>query len=336
MPAANPEKIKIVKDVARREIVFALARVPNSSRVYFGGSDFAVNEADLADDKPLPREIGRHESYVTGLTLALGGKILVSCGYDGRLIFWDTDARSQIRSVKGHDRWVRGVAATPDGSIVASVADDMVARLWNASDGSLKNELRGHAETTPHHFPSMLYAVAITPDGRVVATGDKVGRVILWEIASGRELARLDAPMMYTWDPTARRHSIGGIRSLAFSPDGTQLAVGGIGPIANVDHLDGKARVEVFDWRKGERTLEFPGDTFKGLVERLAFHPSGDWLLAAGGTSDGFFMFLDLSSKKVLAQDKMPMHVHSLALNESGDTIYAAGHQRLTVSKIPT
>jgi WD40 repeat protein len=334
MPAANPEKIKVVKEVPRREAVFALARVPGSARAFFAGSDFAVYDVDLGADKPEPKEMGRHESYVTGLALA--GKSLVSGGYDGRLIWWDTETRSEIRSLKGHEKWIRGVAATPDGSTVASVADDMVCRLWGAADGTLKHELRGHAEKTPHHFPSMLYACAVSPDGLHVATGDKVGHVVVWEIATGTERARLDAPMMYTWDPTARRHSIGGIRSLAFSPDGSKLAVGGMGPVGNIDHLEGKARVEVFDWLKGERTHEFPGDTFKGLVEHLAFHPGGDWLLAAGGSNDGFLMFFDLANKKALSQEKMPMHVHSVALNEEADTVYAAGNRKVAVMKMST
>jgi WD40 repeat protein len=164
-----------------------------------------------------------------------------------------------------------------------------------------------------------------------VATGDKVGHVVVWELASGKQVATLEAPGMYTWDPVQRRHSIGGIRSLAFAPDGRLLAVGGIGKIGNIDHLDGKARVEVFDWRKGERTHELAGDRLKGLVERLAFHPGGDWLLAAGGANDGFLWFLDLGAKKALRQEKVPMHVHDAALREGADTAYVAGHGKVMV-----
>ena len=59
--------------------------------------------------------------------------------------------------------------------------------------------------------------------------------------------ATVEAPTMYTWDPTARIHSTGGVRSLAFSPDGSMLVVGGTGKVGNIDHLDAKARIEVFD-----------------------------------------------------------------------------------------
>jgi WD40 repeat protein len=256
---------------------------------------------------------------------------VVSGGYDGRLIWWDADQGSQIRAVDAHTKWIRRVAASRDGKVAASVADDMVCRLWDAETGKLLRELRGHKEKTPNHYPSMLYACAFTPDGKHVATGDKVGHIVVWEVASGKPAATLEAPGMYTWDPVQRRHSIGGIRSLAFSPDGRLLAVGGIGKIGNIDHLDGKARVEVFDWQKGERTHEFPGDKIKGLVEHLEFHPQGDWLLAAGGANDGFLMFLDLKAKKALRQEKAPMHVHDFALNEAADTVYAAGHGKILV-----
>jgi WD40 repeat protein len=243
--------------------------------------------------------------------------------------------RKQIRVVPAHKKWIRSVAVTRDGRTIASVADDMVCRLWDAASGRMVHELRGgHHETTPHHFPSMLYACSLSPDGKYVATGDKVGHVVLWELATGKPAGTLEVPGMYTWDPTQRRHSIGGIRALAFSPDGKLLAVGGIGKVGNIDHLDGKARVEVFDWRNGKQTHEFPGDKFNGLVERLAFHPQGDWLLAAGGASDGFLLFFDLKAKKVLRQEKVPAYLHDALLNEAGDTIYAAGHHQVMVAEL--
>jgi WD40 repeat protein len=330
MRAARPETIKVVKELSRREIVFALARKPGTGRVFCGGSDFTVCEIDLDLAKPEAIEMGRHASYVTGVTLA--GTTLISGGYDGRLIWWNIESRSKIREVDAHRKWIRAVAATPDGTVVASVADDMVCRLWDVESGRMIHELVGHAELTPTHFPSMLFACAISPDGRLIATGDKVGHGVVWDLQSGNRLATLMAPELYTWDPVQRHHSIGGIRSMVFSPDGTRLAVGGSGKISNIDHLDGKARVEVFDWKKGARTHEFLSDKFKGLVECLAFHPTGDWLLAAGGgDKDGFFTFFDLATSKVVSQEKAPMYVHGLALNEASDTIYAAGHHKLAV-----
>src|SRR5437762_3463064 len=103
----------------------------------------------------------------------------------------------------------------------------------------------------------MLFAVAFSADGKHVATGDKVGKVKVWEVESGKPVGEVDAPVMYTWDPVQRLHSIGGIRCLAFSPDGKALAVGGIGKIGNIDHLEGKARVESFDWAAGKRLSEY-------------------------------------------------------------------------------
>jgi WD40 repeat protein len=247
------------------------------------------------------------------------------------LIWWDADKRAQVRAVEAHKKYIRRVVATRDSKTVVTVADDMVCRLWNAGTGKLVRELRGHKEKTPHHFTSMLYACTTSADGKYLATGDKIGHVVIWELASGKQLATLEAPVMYTWDPVQRRHSIGGIRSLAFSPDGKLLAVGGMGKVTNIDHLEGNARVEVFDWQQGKRTHEFPGGKFRGLVQQLEFHPQGDWLLGAGGAGDGFLMFLDLKTKKVIREQKMPTHVHGFVLNEPADTVYVAGHGRVMV-----
>ena len=129
------------------------------------------------------------------------------------------------------------------------------------------------------------------------------------------------------------------IRSLAFSPDGKYLAVGGMGQVGNIDHLEGKARVEIFEWQSSVKTHIYSDNEFKGLVQSLAFHPSGSWLMAAGGDNTGFVMFFDLKEpKKSIRDEKAPMHIHRATLNETGDAIYAVGHNKIVkwkVSSVP-
>ena len=324
----DPTKLKVARHLDRPGICFGMSRVPGSGRVYFGASDAKVYEVDLTAEKPEAIELpGQHSGYVMGVALA--GASVISGAYDGKLIWRDTATRTVVRTVSAHSRWIRGVVASPDGRLVASVADDMDCKLWNVETGELVHTLQGHAKLTPTHFPSMLYCCAFSPDGLFLATADKVGHVVIWEVATGQSLATLEAPVMYTWDPRQRQHSIGGIRSLAFSQDGTQLAVGGTGQIGNIDHLEALARVEVFTWHDGQRTHEFPGDKSKGLVERMAFHPQGDWLACAGGDHGGFIQFYDLRANKLLHQDTAPMHIYDFSLSESLDTLYASGHGKL-------
>jgi len=326
---ADPAKLKLVKDHNVRQILLACARVASSNVTYVGGSEFTVCETDLTAARADFNALGKHESYVTTITMA--DKVPVSGGYDGKLTWWDVSKKAALRTVNAHSKWIRQVVTSPDGRTIASVADDMICKLWDAATGRMLHELKGHRERTPNHFPSMLYAVAFTPDGKHLATGDKVGHVRFWETATGKFVSSLESPGMYTWDGRQRNHSIGGIRGLTFSPDGKALAVGGIGRIGNVDHLEGPARVEVFDWASGKATQLFDKTKFKGIVNRLAFAPDGKWLLGAGGAGNGFFVFMDLDGKRVVKEENVKFHVHSINLDERGETLYAVGHNGAAV-----
>jgi WD40 repeat protein len=332
MKTPSPDTLKLVKEYSRPVITFAIARADGSDTAYLGCSDFKVYQADFAATKFEAKELYAHESYVTGVALA--GKTLVSGGYDGKLTWFDTEAKKIIRTHDAHAKWIRKVIASPDGKLFASVADDMVCRLWDAKTGKMVHELRGHKEKTPNDFVSMLYAVCFSNDSTHIATGDKVGHVVVWDTKTGKEVGVCEAPVMYTWDKVQRNHSIGGIRSLAFSPEGKSLAVGGMGKVGNIDHLEGKARVEVFDWKASKQTAEFPGDKFSGLVNRLAWAPDASWLLGAGGAGEGFLLFYDVAAKKTLRQEKVLMHVHDFAITSAADQITCVGHHRIVTYKL--
>ncbi len=327
MPA-QPTAIKKVKEIARKDILLSVARVPKTGRIYAGSSDFKLYELDLSQAKPEVGGFAGHQSYVT--RVALAGDVLVSGGYDQKLIWWDREKRTPIRTVENaHAKWIRAVTASPDGSLVASVADDMVCRVWDAKTGDKRYELCGHEEKTPTHFPSMLHCCCFSADGKLLATADKVGHIVVWDVATGKPMKTVEAAGLYTWDPVQRLHSIGGVRSLAFSADGKLLAAGGIAKIGNIDHLDAPARVEVFDWAKGERTHEMQAGT-KGVINALAFHPQGDWVMGLGGPAD-FVLFFDLKAKKVMHEAKTSLFVHAAVVDETMETVYAVGHNKVVV-----
>jgi len=321
---------KIAREHGRKEIFLSLARVPNSSRVLCGASDGKVYDLDALAEKPEFKAHEGHGPFVTGVAVA--GDMLISGGYDCKLIWRKLDSGEIVKTTENaHARWIRKLAVSPDGQRIASVADDMVCRVWD-NQGGLVYELRGHDVLTPNHFPSMLYTCVFSADGQKLATADKTGRVCLWNLADGQKLTQLEAAGLYTWDPKQRIHSIGGARSVAFSPDGKLLAVGGIGTIGNIDHLDGPARVEVFDLESGKGVHVF--EDSKGLIEHLVFHPEGKWLVGLGGDNGGLIQFYDLAEKKVVKSDKAPMHVHAAALSEDGKQLFAAGHSKIVAWEI--
>jgi WD40 repeat protein len=138
-------------------------------------------------------------------------------------------------------------------------------------------------------------------------------------------------PVLYTYDDRQRKRSLGGIRSLAFAPDSTLLAVGGMGQVGNVDGLGGLATIEVWDWRKPQKRLAAEAQGHKGFVNALVFHPREPWLLGVGGGSDNGFLAFWKADNLAAQRVKTDGHLHRCSLSTNGRELYVAGYHKFEV-----
>jgi WD40 repeat protein len=343
MPAIDPAKAKVRATYPHAATFYALCAESAGKRLYAGSEDGGIHVFDL--DAPKKEPVARwtkHENYVSALVAVprSGKPLIVSGSYDRSLVWWGATRGEPLRTVEAHAGWVRDLAALPDGGRLVSCGDDMLVKLWDADRGQLIRTFAGHATQTPQGHVTALYTVAITPDGKYLASGDRHGTVIVWETETCKVAQRFEVPALYTYDPRQRKRSIGGIRSLAFSRDGVLLAAGGIGQVENVDGLGGPAHVEVWEWQKPR--LRFPAGAqgHKAIVNALLWHPGEPWLIGAGGGSDGGLLAFwktdklpDTPPKDPVAGQKIKLdgHVHRIALNAAGTELYAAGYKRLDV-----
>jgi WD40 repeat protein len=88
---------------------------------------------------------------------------------------------------------------------VASGSFDNTVKLWDSAVGALQQTLEGHSDA--------VYAVAFSPDGKLVASGSYDNTVKLWDSATGALQQTLEGHSSLVY-------------AVAFSPDGKLVASG--------------------------------------------------------------------------------------------------------------
>jgi WD40 repeat protein len=248
-------------------------------------------------------ELGRFAGggVVTSLAFSPDGTQVVTGSGDGSVTALGAPYASALWTRAGSP--VNAAVFDPSGSVVAIGSDDGSVRILDSRTG----ETRWQAS---HGGP--VTAVAFSPDGSTIATLSRDGhRGSESSVDAGAVSDSLISILDVSVGSEVARYARAGITALAFSPDGTQMAIGSSGGMAMIPATD----------------LTTAREFLPGVpVTALAFEPSGRRIAVAA--ADGSARVFDLAAAVTLSELAHDGPVLAVAFSPDGEWVITGSEDR--------
>jgi WD40 repeat protein len=228
---------------------------PDSARIISGSKDCTLRVWSTVAMEHLVTLRG-HQKSVASVAVSPDGKRIVSGSWDHTVRVWCTSSFAELGCLSGDGQGILCVAFSTKGDRLISSCRDTV-RVFNA----FSLECLASLQATIHRVsmsPGLFRDVIFSHDDRHIFTGTSSGTVRIWCAITFRELGVLDQKMgsadwlsvssngafvlsgdkdngyIHVWNAgdfkeITRFHAHQrGVRSVAFSPDGTRFVSGGM------------------------------------------------------------------------------------------------------------
>jgi WD40 repeat protein len=252
--------------------VTGVAFSPHGDTLYTSSRNDGVIAWDLTGTRGLVRQLTRAAGPVAGIAFSpRDPKLLALAQGDGPVTLWDVSTRTRI----GKPLAVTGgpenpVAFSADGGVLAAAnrADGAVVLFDVGTHARVGRPLRpSYAGIHPGRSPNNISGIAFSRDGRLLATGDQDGFIVLWDLAKH--------PPIFHPVPQV---CCAAITSVAFSPDSRTLASAVEDGTVFLTHVpDGTVLHQLT-----ATGLTATGGPPSSVPTAVAFSPDGNTLATAG------------------------------------------------------